>query len=69
MTRQQTLSPFPASFIWGVSASGWQSEGGNVDSNWDRYNAATPSQDRYGNSVDFRHRYREDAEGFVAWWE
>ncbi|HEY1075164.1 MAG TPA: family 1 glycosylhydrolase, partial [Fontimonas sp.] len=47
-------------FIWGVSASGWQSEGGNVDSNWDRYNAATPSQDRYGNSVDFRHRYRED---------
>lgn len=50
----------PAGFIWGVSASGYQSEGGNVDSNWDRYNAETPTQDRYGHSVDFRHRYRED---------
>ena len=54
------LKPLPADFIWGVSASGYQSEGGNVDSNWDRYNAATPTQDRYGLSVDFRHRYRED---------
>jgi len=55
-----TLRPLPADFIWGVSASGYQSEGGNVDSNWDRYNAETPTQDRYGRSVDFRHRYRED---------
>jgi beta-glucosidase len=54
------LAPLPADFIWGVSASGYQSEGGNVDSNWDRYNAETPTQDRYGRSVDFRHRYRED---------
>ena len=54
------LKPLPKDFIWGVSASGYQSEGGNVDSNWDRYNAATPDQDRYGLSVDFRHRYRED---------
>ena len=50
----------PAAFIWGVSASGYQSEGGNVDSNWDRYNAASVEMDRYGTSVDFRHRYRED---------
>lgn len=54
------LPPLPAEFIWGVSASGYQSEGGDVDSNWDRYNRETPSQDRYGRSVDFRHRYRED---------
>lgn len=54
------LKPLPSDFIWGVSASGYQSEGGNVDSNWDRYNAAAPDQDRYGSSVDFRHRYRED---------
>jgi beta-glucosidase len=54
------LAPLPADFIWGVSASGYQSEGGNVDSNWDRYNKDTPTQDRYGTSVDFRHRYRED---------
>ena len=59
MTRK-SVKPLPANFIWGVSASGWQSEGGNVDSNWDRYNAETPTQDRYGSSVDFRHRYRED---------
>ena len=54
------LAAFPADFIWGVSASGYQSEGGDVDSNWDRYNKETPTQDRYGRSVDFRHRYRED---------
>jgi beta-glucosidase len=50
----------PDNFIWGISSSGYQSEGGNVDSNWDRHNAAAPEQDRYGRSVDFRHRYRED---------
>src|SRR3546814_8275936 len=50
----------PADFIWGVSASGYQSEGGNVDSNWDRYNASAENQDPYGRSIDFRHRYRED---------
>lgn len=54
------LPPLPGDFIWGVSASGYQSEGGALDSNWDRYNAATPGQDAYGSSVDFRHRYAED---------
>ena len=54
------LKPLQPDFIWGVSASGYQSEGGNVDSNWDRYNAVSPTQDPYGTSVDFRHRYRED---------
>lgn len=50
----------PADFIWGVSASGYQSEGGDVDSNWDRYNRDNADQDPYGRSIDFRHRYRED---------
>lgn len=59
-TKVSNLKPLPDSFIWGVSASGYQSEGGEADSNWSRYNAANPAQDRYGNSVDFRHRYRED---------
>ncbi len=59
-THSSPLKPLPPEFIWGVSASGYQSEGGNVDSNWDRYNADAPTQDRYGRSVDFRHRYRED---------
>ena len=50
----------PQDFIWGVSSSGYQSEGGAVDSNWSRLNALHPERDEYGTSVDFRHRYRED---------
>jgi beta-glucosidase len=50
----------PQGFIWGVSSSAFQSEGGPVDSVWHHYNAAEKTQDRYGKSVDFRHRYRED---------
>ena len=45
-----------AGFIWGVSSSAFQSEGGPVNSNWGLHK----SQDAYGTSVDFRHRYRED---------
>jgi beta-glucosidase len=50
----------PHDFIWGVSCSGFQSEGGRIDSNIMRWNETHASEDRYGNSVDFRHRYRED---------
>jgi beta-glucosidase len=50
----------PADFIWGVASSAFQSEGGHLDSNGIRSNDTHPDQDRYGNSVDFRHRYRED---------
>ena len=52
--------PLPPGFIWGVSSSAFQSEGGVLDSDWSRQNAADKAQDRYGTSVDFRHRYRED---------
>ncbi|KAA0023676.1 family 1 glycosylhydrolase [Antrihabitans cavernicola] len=47
-----------ANFLWGVSTSGFQSEGDAPESNWSRY--ATTSDDPYGNSVDFRHRYVDD---------
>jgi beta-glucosidase len=50
----------PADFIWGVASSAFQSEGGDIDSDWNRVNAADATQHRYGTSVDFRHRYRED---------
>ena len=50
----------PHDFIWGVSCSGFQSEGGRFDSNIMRWNDTHPEEDRYGNSVDYRHRYRED---------
>ena len=52
----------PPDFIWGVASSAFQSEGGNLDSDWNRVNAADETQDRYGTSVDFRHRYREDVD-------
>ena len=50
----------PPGFIWGVSSSAFQSEGGVLDSDWSRHNATDKTQDRYGTSVDFRHRYRQD---------
>jgi len=52
--------PLPAGFIWGVSSSAFQSEGGMLDSDWTRHNATDKTQDRYGTAVDFRHRYRQD---------
>ncbi|UEA58611.1 family 1 glycosylhydrolase [Gordonia otitidis] len=60
----------PPGFLWGVSSSGFQSEGmdpgglhagGRLpDSNWSRYVAAGKTDDAVGSSVDFRHRYRSD---------
>ncbi|AXY52626.1 family 1 glycosylhydrolase [Rhodococcus ruber] len=47
-------------FLWGVSSSGFQSEGSPPDSNWTRYAAAGRTREPVGTSVDFRHRYRED---------
>lgn len=54
----------PQGFLWGVSSSGFQSEGlrqGSLpDSNWSRYVAAGKVDDPVGTAVDFRHRYRSD---------
>ncbi|WP_067825010.1 family 1 glycosylhydrolase [Nocardia inohanensis] len=47
-------------FLWGVAASGFQSEGQSPDSNWTRYIDANPGWDRLGDAVDFRDRYRSD---------
>lgn len=55
-----SAAPLPADFMWGVSSSAFQSEGGRIDNNILRFNDSEPTQDRYGLSVDFRHRYRED---------
>ncbi|WP_067825004.1 family 1 glycosylhydrolase [Nocardia inohanensis] len=46
-------------FRWGVSSSGFQSEGFAPDSNWSRYARSGQAED-YRNSVDFLHRYDED---------
>ncbi|WP_255685918.1 family 1 glycosylhydrolase [Actinocorallia sp. API 0066] len=50
---------FPAGFLWGVSSSGFQSEGSFPDSNWTRYAAR---HEPYKDSVDFRHRYPADVD-------
>lgn len=50
----------PPGFVWGVSSSGFQSEGSSPDSNWERWSAAGHTTDKVGTSVDFRHRYRQD---------
>ncbi|GEE00758.1 putative glycosyl hydrolase (beta-glucosidase) [Gordonia spumicola] len=55
-------APLPDDFLWGVSASGFQTEGSSPDSNWSRYAASTKVEDPIGTAVDFRHHYREDVE-------
>ncbi|MGW4120615.1 family 1 glycosylhydrolase [Nocardia sp. NPDC004711] len=47
-------------FLWGVSSSGFQSEGAAPDSNWSRLAASGRMSDPYGDSVDFYHRYPQD---------
>ncbi|WP_327117768.1 family 1 glycosylhydrolase [Nocardia sp. NBC_01730] len=49
-----------ADFLWGVSASGFQSEGHAPDSNWRRYIASGETADPYHDSVDFTRRYITD---------
>ncbi|RJO73415.1 glycoside hydrolase family 1 protein [Nocardia panacis] len=56
------VAPLGAEFLWGVAASGFQSEGSAPDSNWTRYIAAGKTDDPLRDSVDFFHRYRSDIE-------
>ncbi|MBU3066146.1 family 1 glycosylhydrolase [Nocardia sp. NEAU-G5] len=53
-------------FLWGVSTSGFQSEGHAPDSNWTRYVAANPAYDRLQDSVDFYDRYDSDIHAAAA---
>ncbi|NMN94173.1 glycoside hydrolase family 1 protein [Nocardiaceae bacterium YC2-7] len=55
-----SVAPLGPGFMWGVSSSGFQSEGFAPDSNWRRYVDSGKTDDRYGNSVDFLHRYVDD---------
>ncbi|MBF6124379.1 family 1 glycosylhydrolase [Nocardia brasiliensis] len=54
------VAPLGPDFLWGVAASGYQSEGHAPDSNWRRYVEAGKTEDPYGNSVDFYNRYADD---------
>ncbi|KAA8888009.1 glycoside hydrolase family 1 protein [Nocardia colli] len=54
------VAPLGPDFMWGVAASGYQSEGHAPDSNWSRYVAAGKTEDPYRDSVDFSSRYASD---------
>ncbi len=61
------LQKLPANFLWGVSSSGFQSEGHTTNSNWNYYirrddgpHPVGSHKDPYGNSADFYDRYRSD---------
>ncbi|MEU4342078.1 family 1 glycosylhydrolase [Nocardia sp. NPDC023852] len=47
------VTPMGADFLWGVAASGYQSEGHAPDSNWSRYVASGTTEDPYVDSVEF----------------
>jgi AcrR family transcriptional regulator len=56
----------PKRFLWGVSGSGFQSEGHTTGANWNHYierdsrPGAEEPKEPYRNSVDFYRRYRSD---------
>lgn len=54
-----TRSVLGDDFLWGVAASGFQSEGDAPDSNWQRY-IDEQGYEPYEESVDFYHRYASD---------
>ncbi|MFC9894816.1 family 1 glycosylhydrolase [Nocardia sp. NPDC127579] len=54
------VEPLGEHFLWGVAASGYQSEGHAPDSNWARYVAAGKTEDPYRESIDFYSRYPSD---------
>ncbi|MER7449150.1 family 1 glycosylhydrolase [Nocardia beijingensis] len=59
----QPVAGLPAlggDFLWGVSTSGFQSEGHAPESNWTRYVGSTPGYEGLGDSVDFYDRYASD---------
>jgi beta-glucosidase len=62
-----SVPQLPKRFIWGVSSSGFQSEGHTTNANWNHYierdDGPSPvgdAKDPYGDSADFYDKYRSD---------
>ncbi|MEV0247765.1 family 1 glycosylhydrolase [Nocardia sp. NPDC050712] len=56
------IAPVDPGFLWGVAASGFQSEGHAPDSNWTRYIPSHPDYDALGDSADFYSRHASDVD-------
>src|SRR5262245_49759001 len=55
------LPRLPRHFLLGVATSGYQSEGGETDTNWNVWQATYPGTVApIGRAVDFWHRYPAD---------
>jgi beta-glucosidase len=64
-TNEADVGPlFPTGFLFGTAQSAHQVEGGNVNSDWWRWEHAngSPCREPSGDACDFYHRYREDIE-------
>jgi beta-glucosidase len=56
-----TLRRLPPRFLLGVATSGYQSEGGETNTNWNVWEKKYPATvEPVGRAVDFWHRYPED---------
>ncbi len=57
---------FPKGFLWSTGEDAYQHEGGNLNNDWARWEAQSPSPidngDRCGRAVDFYNRYMHDFE-------
>lgn len=52
--------PFPPGFLWGVSTSGFQYEGGNPESIWTYHEQAGRTKEPIRRAADGLHRFEED---------
>src|SRR5437868_9742164 len=59
---------FPDGFLFGAATSAYQTEGGNVNSDWWWWEhvASTPTEEPSGDACDFYHRYRDDVAMLAA---
>jgi beta-glucosidase len=59
--RAAPLPRLPRHFLLGVATSGYQSEGGETDTNWSVWQATYPGTvEPIGRAIDFWHRYPAD---------